>query len=466
MAVNCQVFTPKEYVYKLLDFAGYKNNIFGKKVIENSCGNGNILEEICLRYIRDGISQEKSLLEIKHGLEQDVIAYEIDEELVEQCIQRLDLLAVSFGIREVKWNICAKDALKVALQPASFIIANPPYITYSDMLEEDRAYLKNHFISCKFGKFDYYYAFVEQALSCMGEESTLAYILPSSIYKNTSGKKLRELLKPIVTDVYDYESEKKFKDIMTSSTVVVCKSSADLETMVYHNMTTKKDLIISKNTLGTKWYFTNENKTGKRRLGDYCKITNSIATQCNEAFVITDYEEKDKGFWSDGILLEPKLIYSATSPRCIHTKKNHKIIFPYEISETGTICRIPEERFQKEYPGVYKYLKKYKDRLLKRASDKGAKWYEYGRSQAINHMFVPKIIMSSVLTNTVKSVVVDEDVIPYAGIFVYAINDMTIQELNEILNSIDFWNYIKVHSIDSGGNSVRVSVKEIQEYRF
>ena len=59
MSINtkCQVFTPKEHVQKMLDFVGYTNNIFGKKVAENSCGDGNILCEIVSRYIIDGINQ-------------------------------------------------------------------------------------------------------------------------------------------------------------------------------------------------------------------------------------------------------------------------------------------------------------------------------------------------------------------------------------------------------------------------
>ena len=34
---KCQIFTPIENVEELLDWAEYKKNIYGKKVIENSC---------------------------------------------------------------------------------------------------------------------------------------------------------------------------------------------------------------------------------------------------------------------------------------------------------------------------------------------------------------------------------------------------------------------------------------------
>ena len=44
-----QVPTPDKYVQTLLDSAGYISNIAGKKVLENSCGEGNVLIEIVRR---------------------------------------------------------------------------------------------------------------------------------------------------------------------------------------------------------------------------------------------------------------------------------------------------------------------------------------------------------------------------------------------------------------------------------
>ena len=46
---KCQIFSSKELVQQLLDEEEYKKNLYGKKILENSCGNGNILEEIVIR---------------------------------------------------------------------------------------------------------------------------------------------------------------------------------------------------------------------------------------------------------------------------------------------------------------------------------------------------------------------------------------------------------------------------------
>ena len=47
-----QIFTPQYLVEDILDFAGYSNsdNILGKHVIDNSCGDGAFLSEIVHRY--------------------------------------------------------------------------------------------------------------------------------------------------------------------------------------------------------------------------------------------------------------------------------------------------------------------------------------------------------------------------------------------------------------------------------
>lgn len=43
-----------------------------------------------------------------------------------------------------------------------FIVGNPPYITYQELDEENRSYVRNNFITCEKGKFDYCYAFIEK----------------------------------------------------------------------------------------------------------------------------------------------------------------------------------------------------------------------------------------------------------------------------------------------------------------
>ena len=73
-----QVFTPINYVYNLLDTVDYKHNLFGKKVLENSCGDGQVLSEIVTRYIKDSIDFGRDSKEIAQGLSENIFCFEID----------------------------------------------------------------------------------------------------------------------------------------------------------------------------------------------------------------------------------------------------------------------------------------------------------------------------------------------------------------------------------------------------
>ena len=85
MNTKCQVFTPNDYVRELLDSIDYTDNLYGKKILENSCGDGNILVVIIQRYIDD--CRKHGLLDsqIAIGLENDIYGVEIDPIQYNKC---------------------------------------------------------------------------------------------------------------------------------------------------------------------------------------------------------------------------------------------------------------------------------------------------------------------------------------------------------------------------------------------
>ena len=85
---NCQVPTPIKYVEQMLDYVEYKHNLWGHKVLENSCGEGNILVEIVRRYIADTKRNRYTSEEIVKGLQNDIVAYEVDRKKIDICIMR------------------------------------------------------------------------------------------------------------------------------------------------------------------------------------------------------------------------------------------------------------------------------------------------------------------------------------------------------------------------------------------
>ena len=74
MASNCQIPTPQVYVRQMLDYIDYSEDLYGKRVLENSCGEGNILLEVVTRYIENAKKAKRSLDDIKLGLSRDIIS--------------------------------------------------------------------------------------------------------------------------------------------------------------------------------------------------------------------------------------------------------------------------------------------------------------------------------------------------------------------------------------------------------
>ena len=183
MNKKCQVFTPANYVEELLDCVGYTENVYGKKILENSCGDGNILAAIVQRYIDDCKRQGLSRTKIKNGLEKDVYGVEIDPDQYRKCICNLNNVLIKNRIKPVKWNILNDDYLKNRdIIEYHFIVGNPPYITYKELEENEQKCLREKFESCKKGKFDYCYAFIEKSINSLTPNGKMAYLIPSLNY--------------------------------------------------------------------------------------------------------------------------------------------------------------------------------------------------------------------------------------------------------------------------------------------
>ena len=56
---KCQIFTPDDIVKSMLNHLGYSDHLYGKTILESSCGNGQFLKEIVIRYIKKDFTAEK-----------------------------------------------------------------------------------------------------------------------------------------------------------------------------------------------------------------------------------------------------------------------------------------------------------------------------------------------------------------------------------------------------------------------
>lgn len=463
---KCQIFTPNNIVEQMLDIAGYTSNVYGKKVLENSCGNGEFLLGIVNRYVKSCKQQRFSKKKIKLGLEKDIVAFEIDEQRKNECICRLNSLVAKYKINNVIWNIKSLDFLSMTLtEKFDYVIGNPPYIAYPDLPIDTRKFVKENFKTCVKGKFDYSYAFIEKSYYSLSEKGKLVYIIPSNIFKNVFAQDVRNLIKDDLDVIVDFPNDSVFDKVLVSPAIIKVVKNINSFLLKYQSGNLTRTLF--KENLKTKWIFEDEKASIGIRVGDHFKVSSSIATLLNKAFVINNGIVEGDYLLIDNDKIEYELLRPAASPK--NKKYNtysEYIIFPYYFDKNDVLHCYTQEEMYRKFPFAMKYLEKFKAKLEKRNSDKNAQWFEYGRSQAIRNVNKQMILISSVISSCTKAYLLSDEEIPYSGLYIIPIDDSNLVDLLEKLNSKDFKNYIQRIGVCVSGTSKRVTPKDIEDYNY
>lgn len=468
---KCQIFTPPNYVKKLLDLVGYSNNILGKKILENSCGDGNILIQIVKRYILEALNQKYSFDEIKEGLENNIYGFEIDQTQYQKCIDNLNLITLEYGIFDVEWKIYNIDYLKSQLNiKFDFIVGNPPYRSYVDLQLSERNFIRENFETCKYGKFDYCYAFIEKSINSLSSEGKMSYLIPSGIYKTVFGKKLREFIKPYVVKILDYTKEKIFNNALVKTSIVVLDKTIKDRKIYYFDVSTNHQVSLEKNNMTEKWVFSNDFNIGEKKFGDYFQVSYAPATLLNEAYIINEKAliETNNHFEFENAIIEKDMLFPAAAPRSVRFGKSKKIIFPYKY-ENGKLLRFQEKEFQNQYPGTFLYLTKFKDKLKKRKTNANAKWYEYGRNQSLAKIKCKKLLISTIITDKVYVHLLEENCIPYSGMFVTlkkSNKEYDLKFAKALLESEKFMIYLRKIASNVSGSSLKITSRDIEKFKF
>src|SRR4030042_1928552 len=140
------------------------------------------------------------------------------------------------------------------------------------------------------------------------------------------------------------------------------------------------------------------------KLGDVTnRIFQGIKTSADKIYIVEEIDrkgrrvkifskEKEAEYWLEPDLLHP-LIKGGDSKRYCLSRTNRLILFPYLKGEKGITELIAESTLKTDYPFTYAYLVDNKPYLENREGGKmqGARWYSYGRTQALEVMPLPKI---------------------------------------------------------------------------
>ena len=195
-----------------------------------------------------------------------------------------------------------------------------------------------------------------------------------------------------ISSICDYPDQNLFEDALTSISIFLYDKKYNLDVINYENATTSYKSVIERSGLKEKWVF-GSNNTNERmiRFGDVFNASIAIATLLNKAFVIdSSFSENEK--------IETDVLRKAVSPKSLRSKVEKQIIFPYKYVD-NKLQHYSSVEFNSLFPNATNHLKNFEKELNNRDKDKGSKWFEYGRSQALSHLNQEKLLISSIITS-------------------------------------------------------------------
>lgn len=485
-----QVFTPSWIVKTILDQANYHGeHILEKYVLEPACGDGAFLCEIVSRYIQAAQKAHFSCQIIVQHLQKYIYGVELDEEAYQQCIHHLNQLVeqkLGKGI-VISWQIHQANMLheySQYLQQFDYIFGNPPYIRIHHLDEPTRLFIKNH-MRFSSGMIDIYVSFFEISFLMLKSNGVLGFITPNSFLYNASYQNFRQFLQnqKKLALLCDFQSHKIFDGFSTYTAITIFDLSQNKEAFSYQEKVDNQEAIKEVNKIkfsdlqSKKWTLTNQENqhflnqifantnTGMKQWFD---VQYGFATLRDKIFIskITDEQQ-------DVVLFNQRPIEKDILRKIVKASRYkgdfddlEYILFPY-TQKNGRYAVIEEDELKERYPLAYAYLLDHKQELLKRDVEKGAKWYEFGRSQGLQSSHKEKVVISPMVGQEVNCFRLPEDVLVYSGMFLSAKrhhNDLKIAE--DVLRSEAFLRYARLTGKDFSGGYKSLTPKQIKEFRF
>ena len=486
-----QVFTPDWVVNLILDRVGYKGvSLLEKRIFEPSAGKGAFLTEIVRRYIKGAQKQKWSRKKIKQGLESCVVGVEIDKDLYQKCIDNLDSTAEKYGIKNVVWSLHNQDALSLKSDKLEFdfVVGNPPYIRVHNLDTQVRDVLKKEYDFCKKGMIDIYLAFFELGLSVLKQNGALMYITPNMFLRNSSNQDFRNYLieNRLITEMIDFGALQVFENANTYNCITQIKKNNTKISFDYflgNNTSVKKvNTIQCADYLNKKFVFSSredtefiKQKQQGKTIADVATVQYGFATLRDKIYIDKNpsdktgkllYNNKQKHLTSfNDELVETEILYDVVKGSRMfqgNALRKTKILFPYQKVNSRWVV-ITEKEMKQNYPYAWKYLLKHKNELQKRDMDKGALWYEYGRSQAVQSIHNDKIIVDILVNGRINVEMVDKNTMVYSGIFIVG-SRSALRKIVSELKEQDFLRYARILGKDMQGNYKSINTAIIRSY--
>jgi len=313
------------------------------------------------------------------------------------------------------------------------IIGNPPYIRIQVMKEWaplEVEHYKGKYASASKGNYDIYVVFVEKGISLLNEHGRLGFILPHKFFNANYGQPLRTLISngKYLSEIVHFGDLQVFEGVTTYTCLLFLnKSGTDTFRLVK-----PKDLDIwqfmgeadegyvpADKANSMEWNFSvgNESTIFEKlaavtvHLEDIAeRISQGIRTSANEVYVLDLVSINNGVICAKSEILNEIVEIERDSVlwflqgreirRYVIQPSGKLVVMPYSIVSNKAMLN-SEIELSKRFPKTYEYLCRNKDYLNARENGrfKGAGWYMYGRSQNIDLMSLPKILVPDIASH-------------------------------------------------------------------
>jgi type I restriction-modification system DNA methylase subunit len=304
------------------------------------------------------------------------------------------------------------------------IVGNPPYIRIQTLPKDDVAWYGNHYRAAS-GNYDIYVLFVERALELLRPGGVAGFILPNKLFQASYGQQLRALLseQQAVWRVVDFGDAQVFEGATTYTCLLFLRKASTLRlTYVAAGDWLKAqsdqpaslpddlpEAIVDGRRLGEgPWVLTAGPQAALRDkleaagppLSEIARrIFQGLKTSADAVYILEKVSERgglisvmssarEKSYQLESDLLKP-LIKGGQMRRYLIEEPPRVILFPYTDGRLFS-----EEEISSRYPLIWQYLLDNKELLKEREEGRfaGEHWWQYGRTQALEVMALPKIV--------------------------------------------------------------------------
>ncbi|MFA5762774.1 MAG: N-6 DNA methylase [Bacilli bacterium] len=312
------------------------------------------------------------------------------------------------------------------------IIGNPPYIRVQALKKFAKPVVelyKRKYLTARKGNYDIYVAFIERGLQLLKTGGRLGFIVPSKWWQATYGDGLRKVLKKgrHLRTVLDFAHEQVFEGPTTYT--CVCIFSKDGSDSVEYQRLSPESLRSKGGTAEPLWshevswesldagpWYPGVKSVLRvlfdrlRRCGPFLgdteicdRVFQGLKTSLDPVYVLDFISEEgdllrlqsktlDREVVLERAIVKP-LVKGREMKRFCPLPWRKVVLFPYEKTDMG-VTLIPSGSFETQAKHAWQYLNDNKEALDHREDGKfkGAKWYQFGRSQALDVVSLPKLL--------------------------------------------------------------------------